>query len=301
MSIYRNGTLEGSFTITSFATFGLAGSGNFIGAGDSSNAYTGGNDRWGFNGTIDNVRIWNRTLSSSEIKTYYYNWVGNLTTTGPEEQPPGITVHSLECYVNNSVWENCSLMTAFNSNFTKIRANVTDDIGAIGWVNFTVCEVYDDVCRFSDMNFTSIEGGYYVYDNIDQVIDDSGDWNASVIAGNSTHNSEITQTWSVPWGWLDVDIITPTTNISVVQNNTFNLTAKVTCMGGECASEGETLKLWADPSGKIKAERITKNNNRIEVRVGEKATNDDFDLIKMIVRYLENIIKNIKRLLGHEN
>ncbi|MFA5247094.1 MAG: LamG-like jellyroll fold domain-containing protein, partial [Candidatus Micrarchaeia archaeon] len=74
------------------------------------------NDDWFFNGSIDEVRIWNRSLSASEIKQQYYSSLNKyapdkwLFTFIQQSQPSG--THNYTLYVDNG-------NTVFNSTQTR--------------------------------------------------------------------------------------------------------------------------------------------------------------------------------------
>lgn len=54
----------------------------------------------GFNGTIDEFRVWNKSLSASEVQEIYYNGINNLTNITINRLPPNPVIHLPE---NNSI------------------------------------------------------------------------------------------------------------------------------------------------------------------------------------------------------
>jgi hypothetical protein len=70
--IYEDGILVGTSTSKLIGT--LSESGNFKIGGDGDNRQ--------FNGTIDEVKIWNRTLTANEVKAEYYLSTRKLAATG---------------------------------------------------------------------------------------------------------------------------------------------------------------------------------------------------------------------------
>lgn len=72
ISIYINGSFDSSENLGSYANFPL--SNNYLGIGSDGS-------KW-FNGSIDEVRIWNRSLSSDEV---YQQYVSNLQKFDPTQ------------------------------------------------------------------------------------------------------------------------------------------------------------------------------------------------------------------------
>ncbi|MFH1849109.1 MAG: C25 family cysteine peptidase [archaeon] len=157
--------------------------------------------------------------------------------------PPKI--YSIECYANNT-WISCS-ETLFGSNISKVRANCTDlRYSNVTNVTFTLGNLDDSRTFFSNMDALN-DSGFWVYDNGDVQIQDSGSWSITVTCSDAEGLSdEESVAWQVGWGILSTYQIEPLANLGVTGNSTFNFSTGVKCMGGECGNVTATL----DPSVK---------------------------------------------------
>jgi hypothetical protein len=91
-------------------------------------------------------------------------------------------------------------------------------------------------------NSTSNVGDIWNYNNTYITINDSGEFLLNLTCLDNTSNSKFGNfSWTVPWGTLNSDLISPTNNINILQNNSFNFTSRVTCSGGECGDINATL------------------------------------------------------------
>jgi len=228
---------------------------------------------------IKRVIVYDEAIST--IPTFYYP---EPTYSIGSKETLVVKVRNIECLVNNTYWEPCELnLIHWNWYFNKIRANCSSSY-SISTVTFEVKNIYDNKIIASCDNYTSYEGsltnGRFYCDLPTININESGDWKITVECTAGTQTATNSTTWSVPWGWIEVIITTPDTQ--VVQNQTFWLNGTVTCHGGECASEGEQLKIWADPFGKIHVSKIGK--------YGKKQINT-------ITTWKLNLITLINRLL----
>lgn len=160
-----------------------------------------------------------------------------------DENAPNIepVVGQIECYVDGG-WKDCA-NNQFYHNLEQVRGNCTDsDDGEPLFGSFTLIDEYDsNHTQFQDKNGTSYDGTYYIYDNSDINVSDSGYWSVEFVCGDSEYNMTNTTRWLIDWGTLTVELITPATDINVVQNDTFEVEAKVTCVGGECDTVSATL------------------------------------------------------------
>jgi len=148
-------------------------------------------------------------------------------------------INTIECEEAGS-WKNCSEVD-FGETITRVRANVTASEGYITEVNFTLTNIPDSNEFFSS-NATSVSGDYWIYNNIDVTIDDSGSFELQVRAeDNDTSYSTNTSEWSVPWGTLLASLISPNKNENVSQYEFFTFRSQVACTGGECGYVNATL------------------------------------------------------------
>jgi hypothetical protein len=192
------------------------------------------------------------TVSSLNSSTAYYfamktadevpNWSGlsnvaSGTTQQPGNQPPQID--SIQCQKSGN-WVGCSQIH-YGETITRVRANVTDTDGTISSVRFRLLNLPDSQEFFNNIG-TNAGSGWYIYDNSDLLIQNSGDFRLTVTAtDDDTAQSSADSTWLVPWGTLSASLINPAQNCSVYQNQAFIFQARLTCQGGECGDIQATL------------------------------------------------------------
>ena len=212
-----------------------------------------------------------------------------------------IQISNLECYTNNTAWVPCNYLTVFNWNFSQIRVNCSSGLDITN-VYFLVKDVYDNNIRINYVPYDYMEGTttnkrFYLNESMaPQVVNDSGDWVISVKCElENSENSTLDETWDVPWGWVEVALTSPTTDISVTQNDTFWLNGTVTCHEGECASEGEQLKVWADPFGNIYAERV---GSSYAEPVKVVKTTKSKSIFSVMFDLIYNILSSIEKWFG---
>ncbi|MBU0756843.1 MAG: DUF2341 domain-containing protein, partial [Nanoarchaeota archaeon] len=161
------------------------------------------------------------------------------------------TINNVECEIDErDNWQPCDTLV-FDSRLRTIRANCTIPTGNIEKVNFSMYNEPDNYQFFANESTTNVSE-LYVFDNTDIYISDSGGFNILVYCKSNTGAVDTYfVNWSLPWGTLSSTLIDPDQDISVVQNQTFNFTSRVTCNMGECANISATLDptaLWWDRS-----------------------------------------------------
>jgi len=154
--------------------------------------------------------------------------------------PPKI--NTIECLKNNQIWVPCSSI-AYNQTIGKVRAKCNSTSSYPALVNFTFTNLDDSKTFFSgSTNDNSSSPGYFVFDNSDLLVLDSGTFNMSVsctdVNGTIGYNST---SWFIPWGNLSVKLISPNVSMNVTSKQFFNFTSSVTCVGGECGGINATL------------------------------------------------------------
>ncbi|MEM5793312.1 MAG: DUF2341 domain-containing protein [Candidatus Aenigmatarchaeota archaeon] len=176
----------------------------------------------------DTLNNWNGT---SCLNPFTY-----ITTL---EMPPSI--NQIQCAINSTTnWQSCSDVK-WNDTITRIRVNCTS-LAGIKNLTYNLTNIPDMNNTIYSINASSVDQDWWIYDNNDLLIEDSGYWNLSIkCMDTSNHNSTDNVTWFVPWGYLDVSLVTPTTNTNVSQNKFFTFTSSVTCRGGECGDVDATL------------------------------------------------------------
>ncbi|MGV8086060.1 MAG: CARDB domain-containing protein [Candidatus Woesearchaeota archaeon] len=152
--------------------------------------------------------------------------------------PPKIS--NVECLRNNSVWIPCTSIS-YNQIIGKVRAMCNASDGYVVNATFSLKNI-DDANTFFTGLTTDNSTGYWIFDNTDLLVIDSGIFNLSVNCtdSNSTIGSNITS-WLVPWGNLTATLISPNVSMNVTSKRFFNFSSRVTCSGGECGYINVTL------------------------------------------------------------
>ncbi|MFH1063513.1 MAG: hypothetical protein V1729_00365 [Candidatus Woesearchaeota archaeon] len=151
-----------------------------------------------------------------------------------------LAINSVQCSNDTANYYNCTQMP-YNANVTHIKVNCTGSGSNVTTVGFKMYNTPDTTYYVNETNYTYNSGDDYVL-NSSYKIQDSGEWNLTITcydtAGNSTNSST---NWTESWGWINVSLVTPSTNTSVTKNEFFTFTSTVECIGGECGTVNMTL------------------------------------------------------------
>ena len=140
---------------------------------------------------------------------------------------------------------NCIKVTATDSN--------DDDL----FVALNLTEVYDAVDRnkYSTLanNYHQKNGDEYIF-NLSKIdvptneVNASGKWRAEAIASDGLSNDTKTVSWNVPWGNLNMEMVEPSNDFSILRNGSFGMDLRLTCSGGpECVNQNESTSVFWDP------------------------------------------------------
>jgi hypothetical protein len=144
------------------------------------------------------------------------------------------TINSFECEESGS-WQSCDNID-YGETLTRIRVNCTYSLGAISEVTFNLTNVPDGNTLWYG-NATSSSGDFWIFDDSDILIEDSGEFRFDATCYDVDDNIDENYTnWTVPWGEYSISLITPTENTYIIQNDFFNFSSNFTCVGGECGS-----------------------------------------------------------------
>jgi hypothetical protein len=164
-------------------------------------------------------------------------------------------INSIDCE-ENSIWKNCSDIN-YGEVITRVRANCTSNKGSVVGVNFELLNIPDSSTIFN-VNSTSNVSDYWIRDNLNWVVEDSGDFALNIECyDNGSHVDYGSSNWFIPWGTLSSYFVSPSTSASVLQNDFFNITSRVTCSGGECGDINATLDpelIWWNSSWVLRKE-----------------------------------------------
>ena len=176
-----------------------------------------------FNGSVDEVRLWNISLSDNEIRQQYYSnlkkfdydsWSLYINQSNLTTNNPGINYDYFSCATDSSDAENCTstqtitivpIAVITTANFTSTIGNVRSDFYGvniqnpnwmIGGYNYdTDCDGVNDISGNTSLNkeeflnggFSSMRLDYY-FDSYYDGLNNFGfeDWNNNVSAGNLT-------------------------------------------------------------------------------------------------------------------
>ncbi|MFH0876210.1 MAG: S8 family serine peptidase [archaeon] len=193
-------------------------------------------------------------------------------TVAVTEVPSAIAA---ECN-NGSSWVNCSLIP-FGSNITQIRANCTHKQGGtVKRASFLLQNIQDASNLVDAANASYFESGFFVY-NHTTIINDSGTFNLTyscIGVDNANTNNSIV--WEIPWGNLSSYLLYPSGNIDASSVMLFNITAVVSCNGGEC----QDIEAYLDPK---KAEKFGLQNiekRRVIIKLKEKLSGNNIPIKK---------------------
>ncbi len=184
-----------------------------------------------------------KILSQEELIPIGYRWYFNDTsgntvstpiyTLRTDAYPPSAS--QVQCERAGS-WRDCSTFK-FSDTITRVRISCGGEVINAG---FNLINIPDSRTFFNS-NSTSNEGNWWIYDNADLIINDSGTFNLTGVCYGPSSQTESFVNWTVPWGRLEVDLVNPNMNTNVNPNEFFDFTASVRCVEGECGFVNITL------------------------------------------------------------
>ncbi len=225
------------------------------------------NSAFSWNGSIDEVHIYNDSLSNQQIKTIFHTfattvveqattidqiWIAEITPSdetqnGQAKNSTPLTIagtlpllSSTECH-NTSSYANCTT-THYGTTISTIRANCTQGTLPIQNVTAQLYNSNDQTILFVNGTTTQTNNIWTI--NTSYTIQDSGDMQLTTACYDSEGFTHHVTNWTIPWGTVTAyDNTSHINTTSVNQNTTFNYTAKLSCFGGECGAFNAT----ADP------------------------------------------------------
>ncbi len=225
------------------------------------------NSAFTWNGSIDEVRIYNDSLSNQQIRAIYANfsttiveqetkidqtWIVEITPSdetqnGQAKNSTPLTIvgtlpllSSTECH-NTSSYTNCTT-THYGTTISTIRANCTQGTLPIQNVTAQIYNSNDQTILFVNGTTTQTNNLWTI--NTSYTIVDSGDMQLTTTCYDTESLTQQIINWTIPWGTVATyDNTSHINTTSVNQNATFNYTTKLSCLGGECG----TFNATADP------------------------------------------------------
>ncbi len=239
------------------------------------------------NGTYDVVFIVNDT----------YNNINATEVTQFEAIEVVSDINNVECSNDSINYYSCTNMT-YNMNITHIRVNCTARGGNVSGVSYNLYNVEDTTNYIDNQSSTYNSSDYYIY-NSSYYLQDSGDWNLTIVCSvfgfNITASDTDVTSWSLAWGTIVVNLIDPIVDTTVQIYEFFTFDANVTCTGGECGVVNVTL----DPE-EVVCEEI---EGCIDVSVGEECVNEnvescneecDIEMIEECVEKISEFCENVE-------
>lgn len=145
---------------------------------------------------------------------------------------------------DGSAWKSLDEFDQYGESLSKVRVSVDDLNNNLHTVQLSLKDLYDNNTRLNASSNYSVEsGGVYVYD-LNQSINASGDWTASVNVSDGDKHDYQELNWSIPFGSLTptgftVDNSTGATSLN--ESGQYQAQADFECVEGECASESSEI------------------------------------------------------------
>ncbi|MBU2561203.1 MAG: hypothetical protein KKD17_02815 [Nanoarchaeota archaeon] len=151
-----------------------------------------------------------------------------------------LTMDSVECSNDTANYYTCTQM-AYNANVTHIRVNCSATNSNVTTVSFRLYNTPDATYYINQTNYTYKSGDLYIL-NSSYKLQDSGEWNLTVTCYNNASNTTSNSTnWTLPWGWVNVSLVSPSSDANVTKDQFFTFQSTVTCVDGECGTANVTL------------------------------------------------------------
>lgn len=175
------------------------------------------------------------------------------THTSGSNDPPNIT--AIEGY-NGSSWKPLTDFTTYGESLSKIRVSVDDSNNKFHGAKLYLEDTTDAQTRLNyTTDFVVKDNNIYTF-NIDQTINDSGNWEAAINVTDGDAEDKKAVTWTVPWGnWTNSSftINGSTQDLQINRNHNFTVNFTAKCVGGECQNTDDysTAQLQTAGTGTI--------------------------------------------------
>lgn len=138
----------------------------------------------------------------------------------------------------------------------KVTASDSDTPASQLGVSLNLTHVYDNITYYETDSYSSYDsrnGNEYIFDtsnaqNYLGEFRESGAWKVTAKAEDGLNSDSLTRQWNVPWGDLAVEMVSPSSDITILNNESFSFDLKISCSGGpECVNQNESVTLYFDP------------------------------------------------------
>ena len=213
VKLYVNGSLEGEM-YTDFVPY-TGDKGPYI--GDD----TGGGDDF-FNGTIDELRVYNRTLSTSEISELYFEGENNIYE--------GDYTSEEVMYLNKKSWEQLYVDSDLTTN-TDLTATFESIDSSGNIVDTEFIDIVDGVNNYTLNSLIDTENAKVRFNGTSTKVSETWEVSEFKVYSNSVESPD-----------LDVEIIEPPNESVLTQNKTFFMNGTVQCNDGDCGEVRATSR-----------------------------------------------------------
>jgi hypothetical protein len=176
-------------------------------------------------------------------------------------------MNGVECSNDTANYYSCTQMQ-YNANVTHIKVNCSAENSNVTTVSFRMYNTPDTTYYINQTNYTYKSGDLYIL-NSSYKLQDSGEWNLTVTCGNSAGNSTTNSTnWTLPWGWVNVSLVSPSSDANVTKDQFFAFTSSVRCERGECGTVNVTLDPY-EADGNVSADDASTQQvvNKIDINL----------------------------------
>ncbi|MFC1769168.1 hypothetical protein ACFLZX_05380 [Nanoarchaeota archaeon] len=148
------------------------------------------------------------------------------------------TINSVECSNDSTNYYPCTNIT-YNMTITHIRVNCTATGDNISNVRFNLFNQEDNTSYIDNVSYTYNTSDFFIY-NASYLVQDSGNWNLTITC-RAENNATQEQAWFLPWGLLNITLVTPVANTVAQLYEIFTFQSRVECEQGECGIINVTL------------------------------------------------------------
>ncbi len=149
---------------------------------------------------------------------------------------PIILNSSIECSINSGNWEDCNSIM-FNDTLNGIRSSCSSTNGNSVVSSSVSLYNYDDNKYYFSNLSQNMNNSYWETSSLSFTINDSGDFDIIVnCQDNLSSSANFISSFFVDYGTLLVQLISPVSDLNVMENSRFQFISNVTCLDAECGN-----------------------------------------------------------------